>query len=193
MTCSPDVNYEELARSTDEFNGAQLKAVCVEAGMFALREGAKTLSHEHFLSGIAEGMFVPADPTDARSDPLLQCKAKRRMSSCISHNPSVPVAISYIMRVCSGGRSQTEASERDRRIGDIAEPCRHHSSRRKAKGYVSAIQKALACTAKSVWMPPPTCFSAPPTSPRPSPSRGATSTSPLVGSPPDLRAGHLDA
>ncbi|EKM79315.1 hypothetical protein AGABI1DRAFT_113879 [Agaricus bisporus var. burnettii JB137-S8] len=54
MTCSPDVNYEELARSTDEFNGAQLKAVCVEAGMFALREGAKTLSHEHFLSGIAE-------------------------------------------------------------------------------------------------------------------------------------------
>ena len=55
MTCSPDVNYEELARSTDEFNGAQLKAVCVEAGMIALREGAKRLSHEHFLSGIAEG------------------------------------------------------------------------------------------------------------------------------------------
>ncbi|KAL9711163.1 26S proteasome regulatory subunit 6A [Leucoagaricus gongylophorus] len=54
MTCSPDVNYEELARSTDEFNGAQLKAVCVEAGMIALREGAKRLSHEHFLSGIAE-------------------------------------------------------------------------------------------------------------------------------------------
>ncbi|RXW21603.1 hypothetical protein EST38_g4236 [Candolleomyces aberdarensis] len=54
MTCSPDVNYEELARSTDEFNGAQLKAVCVEAGMIALREGATKLSHEHFLSGIAE-------------------------------------------------------------------------------------------------------------------------------------------
>ena len=28
----PDVNYEELARSTDDFNGAQCKAVCVEAG-----------------------------------------------------------------------------------------------------------------------------------------------------------------
>ncbi|KAJ2916115.1 hypothetical protein MD484_g4290, partial [Candolleomyces efflorescens] len=54
MTCSSDVNYEELARSTDEFNGAQLKAVCVEAGMIALREGATKLSHEHFLSGIAE-------------------------------------------------------------------------------------------------------------------------------------------
>lgn len=55
MTVSSDVNFEELARSTDEFNGAQLKAVCVEAGMIALREGATKLGHEHFLSGIAEG------------------------------------------------------------------------------------------------------------------------------------------
>lgn len=28
---SKDVNYEELARCTDDFNGAQCKAVCVEA------------------------------------------------------------------------------------------------------------------------------------------------------------------
>ena len=48
------VNFEELARSTDEMNGAQLKAVCVEAGMIALREGASELSHEHFVGGIAE-------------------------------------------------------------------------------------------------------------------------------------------
>jgi len=55
MSTSNDVNYDELARSTDEFNGAQLKAVCVEAGMIALREGATKLTHEHFLSGISEG------------------------------------------------------------------------------------------------------------------------------------------
>ncbi|KAI5450596.1 26S proteasome regulatory subunit 6A [Naganishia albida] len=54
MTVSPKVNFEELARSTDEFNGAQLKAVCVEAGMIALREGAKELNHEHFHGGILE-------------------------------------------------------------------------------------------------------------------------------------------
>ncbi|KAF8158205.1 26S proteasome subunit P45 [Crassisporium funariophilum] len=54
MSTSNDVNYDELARSTDEFNGAQLKAVCVEAGMIALREGATRLTHEHFLSGISE-------------------------------------------------------------------------------------------------------------------------------------------
>ena len=27
-----DTNFDELARSTDDFNGAMLKAVCVEAG-----------------------------------------------------------------------------------------------------------------------------------------------------------------
>ncbi|GJN94611.1 hypothetical protein Rhopal_007694-T1 [Rhodotorula paludigena] len=54
MKVSAKVNYEELARSTDEFNGAQLKAVCVEAGMIALREGFTEINHEHYLSGILE-------------------------------------------------------------------------------------------------------------------------------------------
>ncbi|ETO18962.1 regulatory particle triple-a 5A [Reticulomyxa filosa] len=31
MTCHPDVNFKELARCTEDFNGAQLKAVTVEA------------------------------------------------------------------------------------------------------------------------------------------------------------------
>lgn len=62
MTVHSDVNFEELARSTDEFNGAQLKAVCVEAGMIALREGATKLGHEHFLSGIAEGKEFSSCP-----------------------------------------------------------------------------------------------------------------------------------
>uniref|UniRef100_A0A0G4I3Y7 AAA+ ATPase domain-containing protein n=1 Tax=Chromera velia CCMP2878 TaxID=1169474 RepID=A0A0G4I3Y7_9ALVE len=47
-----DVNFQELARSTDDFNGAQLKAVCVEAGMVALRRGATELCHEDFIEGI---------------------------------------------------------------------------------------------------------------------------------------------
>ncbi|XP_074585020.1 26S proteasome regulatory subunit 6A homolog [Curcuma longa] len=47
-----DVNFEELARSTDDFNGAQLKAVCVEAGMRALRRDATEITHEDFNEGI---------------------------------------------------------------------------------------------------------------------------------------------
>ncbi|CAI9768957.1 unnamed protein product [Fraxinus pennsylvanica] len=48
MNVHPDVNFEELARSTDDFNGAQLKAVCVEAGMLALRRDATEVNHEDF-------------------------------------------------------------------------------------------------------------------------------------------------
>lgn len=52
MNVSPDVNYDELARSTEDFNGAQLKAVCVEAGMLALRRDGTEVKHEDFVEGI---------------------------------------------------------------------------------------------------------------------------------------------
>jgi 26S proteasome regulatory subunit T5 len=54
MTVDENVNWAELARSTDEFGGAQLKAVCVEAGMIALRGGQSKISHEHYVDAIAE-------------------------------------------------------------------------------------------------------------------------------------------
>ncbi|OAL49576.1 26S protease-like protein regulatory subunit 6A [Pyrenochaeta sp. DS3sAY3a] len=54
MTVDEGVNWQELARSTDEFGGAQLKAVCVEAGMIALRQGHQKISHEHYVDAIAE-------------------------------------------------------------------------------------------------------------------------------------------
>lgn len=54
MTVEDGVNFEELAACTDDFNGAQLKAVCVEAGMLALRREATEIGHEDFLEGIAQ-------------------------------------------------------------------------------------------------------------------------------------------
>jgi 26S proteasome regulatory subunit T5 len=54
MNCNPDVNYEELARSTRDFNGAMLKAVCVEAGMIALRNENTQLTHQDFVEAISE-------------------------------------------------------------------------------------------------------------------------------------------
>ncbi|KAI4466502.1 26s proteasome regulatory subunit [Holotrichia oblita] len=54
MTINADVNFEELARSTDDFNGAQCKAVCVEAGMIALRRSAVAVTHEDYMDAIME-------------------------------------------------------------------------------------------------------------------------------------------
>ncbi|KAL1522301.1 hypothetical protein AB1Y20_017293 [Prymnesium parvum] len=52
MNVNSEVNFEELGRCTDDFNGAQLKAVCVEAGMLALRREATEIHHEDFIEGI---------------------------------------------------------------------------------------------------------------------------------------------
>lgn len=52
MNVGNDVVFEELARSCDDFNGAQLKAVCVEAGMLALRGERSEINHEDFIEAI---------------------------------------------------------------------------------------------------------------------------------------------
>jgi SpoVK/Ycf46/Vps4 family AAA+-type ATPase len=38
MTLADDVNLEEFVMSKDEFSGADIKAICTEAGLLALRE-----------------------------------------------------------------------------------------------------------------------------------------------------------
>lgn len=54
MKVSDDVNYREIARMTEDFNGAMLKAVCVEAGMVALRQNSDFISHEDFVEGVSQ-------------------------------------------------------------------------------------------------------------------------------------------
>ena len=50
IICGTDL----VIRCTDDFNGAQCKAVCIEAGMIALRRGASSLCHEDYMDGILE-------------------------------------------------------------------------------------------------------------------------------------------
>lgn len=71
MRVDPAVNWGELARSTDEFGGAMLKAVCVEAGMIALRMGKSQISHEHYVDAISE---VQAKKKEVRCSPLLDAR-----------------------------------------------------------------------------------------------------------------------
>lgn len=47
-----DVNFEEIARCTEDFNAAQLKAVATESGMIALRREATQIKHEDFMEAI---------------------------------------------------------------------------------------------------------------------------------------------
>ncbi|KAL3107004.1 hypothetical protein niasHT_019400 [Heterodera trifolii] len=54
MNVDNNVNFVELSRCIEDFNGAQCRAVCVEAGMVALRRDSTKIRHEDFMDGILE-------------------------------------------------------------------------------------------------------------------------------------------
>ncbi|MGC9071371.1 MAG: proteasome-activating nucleotidase [Acidilobus sp.] len=47
-----DVDLEEIAAMTDGFSGAELKAAVTEAGFFAIREGMKYVTQDHFIKAV---------------------------------------------------------------------------------------------------------------------------------------------
>lgn len=83
MDKNPDVNFEELACCTDDFNGAQLKAVCFEASMLAFHRDATEVSSLLFIvSCIIISLAV-----------LLLDKASSFLSAAIIH--------SWLLQPCS--------------------------------------------------------------------------------------------
>jgi 26S proteasome regulatory subunit T5 len=88
MKVDPAVNWGELARSTDEMGGAMLKAVCVEAGMIALRMGKNKISHEHYVDAIAEVQAKKKEVSALlifsrmrRGGDMLTCRCRRLTST----------------------------------------------------------------------------------------------------------------
>lgn len=47
-----DVKMDELIKKTDEFSGAEIRAVCTEAGYFAIRDKRTTIRHKDFIDAI---------------------------------------------------------------------------------------------------------------------------------------------
>jgi 26S proteasome regulatory subunit T2 len=69
MTVSDDVNLEEFIMSKDELSGADIKAICTEAGLMALRERRMKVIHADFKKarenvlykkheGVPEGLYL---------------------------------------------------------------------------------------------------------------------------------------
>lgn len=61
MTLAEDVNLEEFVMSKDELSGADIKAVCTEAGLLALRERRMRVCHADFVSAKERVLFRKQD------------------------------------------------------------------------------------------------------------------------------------
>ncbi|OTF74520.1 hypothetical protein BLA29_011300 [Euroglyphus maynei] len=69
MTLAEDVNFEDLVMAKDDLSGADIKAICTEAGLMALRERRMKVTAEDFRKskdnvlyrkkeGMPEGLYL---------------------------------------------------------------------------------------------------------------------------------------
>jgi proteasome regulatory subunit len=54
LTIDEDVDLGEVAKQTEGKNGADLRAICMEAGMFAIRKDRPAITQEDFLAAITK-------------------------------------------------------------------------------------------------------------------------------------------
>ncbi|GLU03782.1 hypothetical protein SLE2022_209640 [Rubroshorea leprosula] len=57
MTLANDVNLEEFVMTKDEFPGADIKVICTEVGLLALRERHMKVTHANFKKAKEKVMF----------------------------------------------------------------------------------------------------------------------------------------
>ena len=53
LQVSENLKLSEIARITENFNGAQLRALCIEAGMSAIRSCRKVIFHDDFIHALS--------------------------------------------------------------------------------------------------------------------------------------------
>ncbi|HSQ93969.1 MAG TPA: AAA family ATPase, partial [Methanoregula sp.] len=65
LTVDPTVDLTVIARMTEGKNGADLRAICMEAGMFAIRKERPAITQEDFIAAIAKvGLDFNRSPVD---------------------------------------------------------------------------------------------------------------------------------
>jgi len=57
MTIGEDVDLEEFVMAKDELSGADIKAICTEAGMLALRERRMKVTHDDFKKAKEKALY----------------------------------------------------------------------------------------------------------------------------------------
>lgn len=69
MSCTRDIRFELLARLCPNSTGADIRSVCTEAGMFAIRARRKTVTEKDFLDAIQKVIkaYAKFSATDRKS------------------------------------------------------------------------------------------------------------------------------
>ncbi|KAJ1915254.1 ATPase of 26S proteasome regulatory subunit 4 [Mycoemilia scoparia] len=63
MTVDQDVNFEELISGNDDMSGADIKAICTEAGLLALRERRMKVYQQDFIKAKEKVLYAKSEDT----------------------------------------------------------------------------------------------------------------------------------
>ena len=58
MSLNEDVNIDEFVHSKDELSGADVKAMCTEAGLLALRERRMKVTQDDFIKAKEKVLYL---------------------------------------------------------------------------------------------------------------------------------------
>jgi len=75
MNCERDIRFELLARLCPNSTGADIRSVCTEAGMFAIRARRKTVTEKDFLESVNKVLIFQCNPTACLLGVVLRCVA----------------------------------------------------------------------------------------------------------------------
>ena len=54
LNVAESIDVKKLVELTDGCTGADIKAICTEAGMYAIRAESETITEKHFIDAIAK-------------------------------------------------------------------------------------------------------------------------------------------
>jgi 26S proteasome regulatory subunit T2 len=61
MTVSDDVDFEDFCSAKDDLSGADVKAMCTEAGLLALRERRMKVTQKDFIAAKETALYKKKD------------------------------------------------------------------------------------------------------------------------------------
>lgn len=97
MNCERDIRFELLARLCPNSTGADIRSVCTEAGMFAIRARRKTVTEKDFLESVNK-VCAPSMTADLGCACHL-VHALHAVSSHVTHK--TPIFDVFIQQRCS--------------------------------------------------------------------------------------------
>ena len=97
-----NINFDELAKDTYQFSGAQLEAVMNEAAIYAMREGRELIEQEHIQNAIDKVLLGEKNNREATKEDKVRV-ARHELGHAIMAEVTTPGSVAQVVLAPRGG------------------------------------------------------------------------------------------